>query len=115
MNINRNYDYSTGLNRILRTSLLFIGGGSILKCPCAILTPNSAIFKKTIRYYRFIHSCTAETVSENDQEIPQSRTADKPQAPQGSHTTITRYQKDKQSRATSSVFPVKMIAKLKWT
>ena len=32
-----------------------------------------------------------------------------------SHTTITRHQKDKQSKATSSLFPIEMIAKLEWT
>ena len=31
------------------------------------------------------------------------------------HTTIMRYQKDKQSKATSSLLPIEMIAKLKWT
>ena len=31
------------------------------------------------------------------------------------HTTITRHQEDKQSKATSSLFPIKMIAKLEWT
>ena len=30
-------------------------------------------------------------------------------------TTITRHQEDKQSKATSSLFPIKMIAKLEWT
>ena len=32
-----------------------------------------------------------------------------------SHTTITRHQEDKLSKATSSLFPIKMIAKLEWT
>ena len=32
-----------------------------------------------------------------------------------SHITITRHQEDKQSKATSSLFPIKMIAKLEWT
>ena len=45
-------------------------------------------------------------VSEYDQEIPQSQTAD---------TTITRNHEDKQSKATSSLFPIEMIAKLEWT
>ena len=31
------------------------------------------------------------------------------------HTIITRRQEDKQSNATSSFFPIKMIAKLEWT
>ena len=44
-------------------------------------------------------------VSEYDQEIPQSQTADKPMAPRGS----------KPSKAFSSLFPIKMIAKLEWT
>ena len=40
-------------------------------------------------------------VSENDQEIPQSQTADKPE----SHTTITKHLEDKQSKAPSFFFP----------
>ena len=32
-----------------------------------------------------------------------------------SHTTITRHQKVKQSKATSYLFPIQMIAKLEWT
>ena len=32
-----------------------------------------------------------------------------------SHTTITRHQEDKLSKATSSLFPSKMNAKLEWT
>ena len=32
-----------------------------------------------------------------------------------SHTTITRHLEDKQSKATSSLFPIKVIAKLEWT
>ena len=31
------------------------------------------------------------------------------------HTTITRHQEDRLSKATSSLFPIKMIAKLEWT
>ena len=31
-----------------------------------------------------------------------------------SHTTITRLQKDKQSKTTSSLFPIEIIAKLQW-
>ena len=49
-----------------------------------------------------------EIVSEYDQEIPQSQTADNPVA------TITRHQEDKSSKATSSLFPIKMIAMLEW-
>ena len=32
-----------------------------------------------------------------------------------SQTTIMRHQEDKQSKATSSLFPMEMIAKLDWT
>ena len=31
------------------------------------------------------------------------------------HTTITKHQEDKQSKETSSLFPIKMIAKPDWT
>ena len=31
-----------------------------------------------------------------------------------SHTAITRHQEDKLSKATSSLFPIKTIAKLEW-
>ena len=50
-------------------------------------------------------------VSEYDQEIPQPQTADSPM----SQSTITRHQEDKLSKATSSLFPIKMIAILEWT
>ena len=51
-------------------------------------------------------------VSEYDQEIPQSQTADNPVAPRrrAARSTITRHQEDKLSKATSSLFPIKMIA-----
>ena len=32
-----------------------------------------------------------------------------------SYTIITKHQEDKLSKATSTVFPIKMIAKLEWT
>ena len=55
-------------------------------------------------------------MSEYDQEMPQSQPADKTRATAGkSHTTNTRHQKDKLSKATSSLFPIKMIAKLERT
>ena len=53
-------------------------------------------------------------VSEYDQEIPQSQTADNPMAPRG-RATLTRHQEDKLSKATSSLFPIKIIAILEWT
>ena len=31
------------------------------------------------------------------------------------HTTITRHQEDKQSKTTSPLFPIEMIAKREWT
>ena len=50
-------------------------------------------------------------VSEYDQEIPQSQTAEKPRGTaRKSRSTITRHQEDKLSKATSSLFPTKMIA-----
>ena len=53
------------------------------------------------------------TLNEYDQEIPQSQTADKPGGiVEKSHTTITRHQEDKQSKATSSLCPNEMIAKI---
>ena len=54
-------------------------------------------------------------VNEYDKEIPQSQTADNPMASEEEHTTITRHQEDKLSKATSCLFPTKMIAKLEWT
>ena len=51
--------------------------------------------------------------------LPQSQTADKPMAQptpaRKSHSTITRHQEDKLSKATSSLFPIKMIAILEQT
>ena len=32
-----------------------------------------------------------------------------------SHRTLMRHQEEKQSKATSSLFPIEMIAKLEWT
>ena len=58
---------------------------------------------------------SVKMISEYDQEIPQSQTADNHVAPRGSYTTITIHQEDKQSKATCSLFPIKMIAKLEWT
>ena len=50
--------------------------------------------------------------SEYDQEIPQLQTAG---TTRKSHSTITRHQEDKLSKATSSPFPIRMIAILEWT
>ena len=55
-------------------------------------------------------------VSDYDQEIPQSQTADNPPGTaRKSRSTITRHQEDKLSKAISSLFPIKMIAILEWT
>ena len=61
-----------------------------------------------------------EIVSEyNDQEIHECTTITNCRHTRGimrkSHTTITRHQEGKQSKATSSLFPIEMIAKLEWT
>ena len=57
-----------------------------------------------------------KTVSEYHQEITQSQTADKPVASCGRATsTNTRHQEDEQSKATGSLFPIEMIAKLECT
>ena len=59
---------------------------------------------------------TSKIISEYDQEIPQSQTAEKPHGTaKKSRPTITRHQEDKLSKATSSIFPIKMIAILEWT
>ena len=53
--------------------------------------------------------------SEYDQEIHQSQTADNPMAPRGRATRQSRdTRKTNFSKATSSLFPIKMIAKLEW-
>ena len=57
-----------------------------------------------------------KNIDEYDQEIPQSRTADKPVASRGRATHQLRdTRKTKQSKATSSLFPIEMIAKLERT
>ena len=61
--------------------------------------------------YRFL----SKIVSEYDQEIPLSQTADNPwhhkEDPLNHHETPGR----QISKATSSLFPIKMIAILEWT
>ena len=67
--------------------------------------------------YAFSFSLLSYTkiVSEYDQEIPQSQTADNPIASQGRAAQPSQDQKDKLSKATSSLFHIKMIAILEWT
>ena len=66
-------------------------------------------------HINFFVLCTI-IVSEYDQEIPQSQTADQPMAPRG---RVTQQSQEtlgsKLRKATSSHFPVKMIAKLEGT
>ena len=52
-----------------------------------------------------------KVVNECDQEILQSQNADKPMAPRGRATQPSRYTR----KTTSSLFPIKIIAKLEWT
>ena len=55
---------------------------------------------------------TAKIVSEYDQEIPQSQTTDNPlEKPHNNHDKPG----SQTSKATSYLFPIKMIAKLEWT
>ena len=54
-------------------------------------------------------------VSEYDQEIPQSKTAANPWHHEEEPHNHQEKQKDKLSKATSFLFPIKMIAKLEWT
>ena len=56
-----------------------------------------------------------EKVSEYDQEIPITNCRQTHGTTRKSHTTITRHKEDKLCKATSSLFPIKMIAKLEWT
>ena len=59
-----------------------------------------------------VSECNLQNISEYDQEISQSQTHG---TARKSHTANTRHQEDKLSKATSSLFPIKMIAKLEWT
>ena len=62
---------------------------------------------------RWMDARRTKIVCEYDQEIPQSQTADNPV--RKSRSIITRHQEDKLSKATSPLFPIKIIAILKWT
>ena len=54
-------------------------------------------------------------VSEYDQEIPQSQTADNPVAPRGRVAQPSRDTRRQISKAISSLFPIEKIAILEWT
>ena len=69
--------------------------------------PRSLIFSRNHDLFRRL----LKIVSEYDPEIPQLQTEDNPVVPRG---TTTRHQEDKLSKATSSLFPIKMIAILEW-
>ena len=56
-----------------------------------------------------------KVVSEYDQEIPQSQTADKLTAPQGRATQTSWTPGSQTKQSNHSLFPIKMIAKLEWT
>ena len=60
-------------------------------------------------------NCRLKIVSEYDQEIIQLQTADKPMTSRERAAQQSRDQEDKLSKATGSLFPTKMIAKLEWT
>ena len=75
------------------------------------ITEKSGTSKKN--QWEFQISKVGKIVSEYDQEIPQSQTTDNPVAPRGRAAQPSR--EDKSSKATSSLFPIKMIAILEWT
>ena len=54
---------------------------------------------------------SVKIVSEYGQEIPQTNRRQPHGTARKSRSTITRHQEDKLSKATSSLFPIKMIAK----
>ena len=70
---------------------------------------HGVIFMMTLRNMRM----TSKKVRAYDQEIPQSHTADRRKSHRTS--TVTRHKEDNLSKATSSLFPIKMIAKLERT
>ena len=72
--------------------------------------PEFRILKLT-----FCGMSASEKNSEYNQEIPQSQTADNPMAPRGRATQPSRDTMKILSKATSSLFPIKMIAILEWT
>ena len=59
--------------------------------------------------------CAKNIVSEYDQEIPQSQAGQTHGTARKSYKTISRHQEDNLSKATSSLFPFKMIAKLQYS
>ena len=77
---------------------------------------NTAFTKYSTHNLSPKRELSLKIVCEYDQEIPQiSKCRQTRGIVRKSHTTITRHQEDKQSEATSSLFPIKMIAKLELT
>ena len=70
---------------------------------------HDIIFMVKLRNMRL----SSKKVREYDQEIPQSHTAD--QRKSNRTLTVTRHKKDNLRKATSSLYPIKMIAKLERT
>ena len=72
---------------------------------------------RTLSMHLNIGKAQTKIVSKYDQEIPQSQTADKPMAPRGRATYQSRDTRktNKLGNATSSIYPIKMIAKLEGT
>ena len=81
-----------------------------------LLTEHHMEFLNSKGGFRGMSESTLVTkiVSEYDQEIPQSQTADNPLAPRGRAAQPPRNTR-KTSKANSSLFPIKMIAILEWT
>ena len=69
-----------------------------------------AFHKRFLSSYLLLFTFIDNKNSEYDQEIPQSQTTDNPMAPGGRATQPTR----KTNEATSSLFPIKMIATLEY-
>ena len=71
---------------------------------------------KKIQNSLFLACSYSKIVSEYDQEIPQSQTADKPMRPQGRAKQQSRdIRKTNQAKQPALSYPIKMIAKLEWT
>ena len=75
-------------------------------------TTDAGVIGILIAHLGAFGSGELKIVSEYDQEIPQSQTADIPVASR--LRAITRHQEDK-SKATSSLLPIKMVAIPEWT
>ena len=94
----------------------FLRAFSIAAYPVWVRVPVNNSYVSTFTKFRVsndLHS-TKKIVSEYDQEIPQSQTADNPGASRGRAARPLRDTR-KTSKATSSLFPFKMIAILERT